>query len=271
MNTTPVRRRTRARELALQFLYAFEMRGEEAMSELDAFVDHHTKTGENAADDQVPSKDRLEIADYSRELVHGVHDHLEDLNRWIEHIARNWRLDRMAYLDRNILRIALYELLHQTEIPFKVVINEAIDIAKRFSTAQSGSFVNGILDRARVLIDDARAAADGTVPLAPEAGQEGKGAAAESSMRAVATPSSNELPGGTPVPRPGRRSQPPAERGPAPADAAEDAMPEAGEFPTAGDFPSQGESAEPGEDLADPAALPRPRRRRRRRRENTDS
>ena len=259
MMATPVRRRTRARELALQFLYAYEMRGEEAMPELDAFVEHHTKTGE-AATNEPPTKDRIEIADYARQLVRGVHDHLDEVNRWIEHIARNWRLDRMAYLDRNILRIALYELLHQSEVPFKVVINEAIDIAKRFSTAQSGSFVNGILDRARILIEKAREESGDTVPQAPAAGMEGQGAAESPTSRRLEDTSS-ELPEGAPVPRPARAGA--AEAAPA-ADASEAEDGEA--TPQSGEFPEQGENEFPrGEDLAEPAALPRPRRRRRRR------
>jgi transcription antitermination protein NusB len=166
MMAVPVRRRTRARELSLQFLYAYEMRGAEAMSELEAFIEHHTKTGEDHTVEGTP-RDRQEIADYAHKICLGVHDNLQDLNNWIEHIARNWRLERMAYIDRNVLRIALFELLHETEVPFKVVINEAIDIAKRYSTGQSGSFVNGILDRARVLIQDAQKQSQGGIAAPP--------------------------------------------------------------------------------------------------------
>ncbi len=156
-----MRRRTRARELALQFLYTYEMRGEDAMTDLGPFVEHHTKTGEaNEVEDESVGH-REEVANYADDIIRGVHDNLVDLNTWIEHIARNWRLDRMAYLDRNVLRIALYELLFQPDVPYKVVINEAIDMAKRYSTSQSGSFVNGILDRAAVLIKDARKKATG--------------------------------------------------------------------------------------------------------------
>ena len=259
MMATPVRRRSRARELALQFLYSYEMRGEESMADLDSFVEHHTKTGE-AATNEPPTKDRIEIADYARDLVRGVHDHLDEVNRWIEHIARNWRLDRMAYLDRNILRIALYELLHQSEIPFKVVINEAIDIAKRFSTAQSGSFVNGILDRARILIEQAREESGEQIPKAPAAGSAGLGAAPPDAEAA----SSTGLPPGAPVSRPSARKP---EAAGAEAGSDEEAMPSSGEFPAQGEteFPAAATPAEADEDLADPAALPRPRRRRRRR------
>ena len=237
------------------------------MEELDAFVDHHTKTGEAIAN-ELPGKERIEVADYARELVRGVHDHFNEVNRWIEHIARNWRLDRMAYLDRNILRIALYELLHQNEIPFKVVINEAIDIAKRFSTAQSGSFVNGILDRARVLIEDARANSAGEVPLAPAAGSAGLGAADPDAIRRL-DDQTQTLPEGAPIPRPARPVDPDAAASGDAAPASEEeeaAIPQVGEFPELGtpEFPA-------APDLADPAALPRPRRRRTVRRRRPDS
>ncbi|MBC8404582.1 MAG: transcription antitermination factor NusB [Planctomycetes bacterium] len=181
-----MRRRTRARELALQFLYTYEMRGEEAVADLVPFITHHTKIGANIAEDGLEqgthTGQRAEVASYAEEISRGVHDHMVELNNWIEHIARNWRLDRMAYLDRNILRIALYELLFQTDVPFKVVINEAIDMAKRYSTSQSGSFVNGILDRAAVLIKEARAKGTTSIPSAPADSSESasKLAAAES-------------------------------------------------------------------------------------------
>lgn len=156
----PLRRRTRARELALQFLYMLELRGGDAMDELIPFVDHHTKGSRD-------TKGRGEVAEFTLELGRGVVENREEIDTWIEAIARNWRLDRMAHLDRNILRIAIFELVFQSETPYKVVINEAIDIAKRFSTAQSGSFVNGILDRARVLIKESRAANEGH-PVPPK-------------------------------------------------------------------------------------------------------
>ncbi len=162
-----MRRRTRARELALQFLYTYEMRGEDAMTDLAPFIEHHTKTGDANTVQDSSASHRKEVADYAADIIRGVHDNLVDLNNWIEHIARNWRLDRMAYLDRNILRIALFELLFQPDVPFKVVINEAIDMAKRYSTSQSGSFVNGILDRAAVLIKEARKTGSTQPPAGP--------------------------------------------------------------------------------------------------------
>ncbi len=155
----PLRRRTRARELSLQFLYMLELSGESAMEELLPFVEHHTKGSRD-------TKGRGEVAEFTLALSRGVVENRREIDAWIEAIARNWRLDRMAHLDRNILRIAVFELVFQSDTPYKVVINEAIDIAKRFSTSQSGSFVNGILDRARVLIEESRKSTEGH-PLPP--------------------------------------------------------------------------------------------------------
>ena len=80
-------------------------------------------------------------------MVAGVGTHQEALDEVIVKASINWRLDRMPRVDRNVLRIAVFELLHTTETPVAVVINEAIEIGKRFGTEDSGSFINGILDR----------------------------------------------------------------------------------------------------------------------------
>ncbi|MBC8329936.1 MAG: transcription antitermination factor NusB [Planctomycetes bacterium] len=217
----PVRRRTRARELALQFLYTLELRGLEALGEVGEFVDHHTKRSPD-------SKGKPEVREYAIRLVHGVEERRDELNTWIERIAANWRLERMAHIDRNVLRLAVYELLYVPEVPFKVVINEAIDIAKRFSTSQSGSFVNGILDRARVLIESQRAdGAEHPVPPDPSAGP--AGSAASSSVDLLRQP-----PAPTPRPR-ARRARPDA----APARAASP-LPDPGALGDS-DAPSAGE------------------------------
>jgi transcription antitermination protein NusB len=252
MMAVPLRRRTRARELALQFLYAFEMRGEEAMSELEAFIEHHTKTGEDHTVEGTP-RDRQEIADYAHKICLGVHDNLQDLNNWIEHIARNWRLERMAYIDRNVLRIALFELLHETEVPFKVVINEAIDIAKRFSTGQSGSFVNGILDRARVLIQDAQTKGESGIPAPPSVVITEPAEMGELTQKRVMTadPSAEVR-----SPRPTRQRPAPSAEAEAPA--VSDSLEEE-DIPDPSEYPNQGNDIEP-------SMIPRPRRRRVRRR-----
>jgi len=82
-----------------------------------------------------------------KRLVQGVLEYFPQLDLLIEQYSENWRLDRINMIDRNILRIALFELLYCEEIPPKVTINEAIDLGKRFGSEDSGSFINGILDR----------------------------------------------------------------------------------------------------------------------------
>ena len=86
-------------------------------------------------------------------LVKGVLDHKAHIDTVIERYSSNWKMRRMACVDRNILRIAVYELLYSADIPAKVSINEAIDIGKRFGTPESGAFINGILDSIRMAID----------------------------------------------------------------------------------------------------------------------
>jgi N utilization substance protein B len=84
---------------------------------------------------------------FLKRLVLGVLEHGRELDRLIEQYLENWRLDRINMIDRNILRMALFELLYCEEIPPKVTINEAIDLGKRYGSEESGSFINGILDR----------------------------------------------------------------------------------------------------------------------------
>jgi len=130
-----VRKRTRARELALQFLYQWDQRGAEALDDLLPFI--------SAGDDDP------KVRDFARDLINGVIAKAAQIDRKIAAIAENWDIRRMAIIDRNVLRIATYELLYIADIPPKVSINEAIDLAKKFSTAESGAFVNGILDKIR--------------------------------------------------------------------------------------------------------------------------
>jgi N utilization substance protein B len=86
------------------------------------------------------------IMKFARELVVGTVDHVEEIDRLIQRHAEHWRLDRMATVDRNLLRLAIHEFLYNKETPKTVVINEAIEIARRFSTHESPQFINGILD-----------------------------------------------------------------------------------------------------------------------------
>ena len=134
-----MRVRTRGRELALQFLYALDLQGPDYRERLDGFLKDELggKPGE------------AEASDYARRLVDGVLLHRPAIDQLLTEAAQNWGLMRMAAIDRNALRIGCYEMLHESEVPTKVAINEAIELAKRYSTEQSGAFVNGILDRIR--------------------------------------------------------------------------------------------------------------------------
>lgn len=134
-----MRVRTRGRELALQFLFQMDFHDNEYRGELEAFLD--TELGEHPGS--------AEAKTYARRVVDGVHAHREDIDALIRSAAKNWELERMAAVDRNALRIGCWELLYAEDIPMRVAINEAIELGKRFSTDQSGAFVNGILDRIR--------------------------------------------------------------------------------------------------------------------------
>jgi len=127
--------RSQCREAALQFLYQAEFAGQRSAEDLSRFWGHFQKKGKTPA--------------YLQELVTGVAAHLEELDALIARYSEHWRLERMAAADRNLLRIAVYELLYQPAIPPKVVINEAVELAKRYGTEASGAFVNGLLDRIR--------------------------------------------------------------------------------------------------------------------------
>ncbi len=83
---------------------------------------------------------------FAERLVRGVHAERDGLDRAIAESAENWRVERMATVDRNVLRLAVYEMLHEPETPAVVVIDEAIEVGKRFGSEKSGAFINGILD-----------------------------------------------------------------------------------------------------------------------------
>lgn len=86
-------------------------------------------------------------------LVEGVHQFRDKIDRLIERYSDNWKISRMSGVDRNIMRVAIYELLYCNDIPPKVSINEAIDIGKKFGTEDSGAFINGIVDSIRISVE----------------------------------------------------------------------------------------------------------------------
>jgi N utilization substance protein B len=88
-----------------------------------------------------------EVRDFATQLVRGTADNLAKIDALIAEYSEHWKIDRMPAIDRNILRSAIYELLYRADIPPKVAINEAVELAKRFSTPDSGKFINGILDK----------------------------------------------------------------------------------------------------------------------------
>jgi N utilization substance protein B len=90
--------------------------------------------------------DDEEIRQFTRTLVLGYLEHSPDIREKLFPLIKNWTEDRLTVIDRNILRMACYELSYEEDIPFKVTINEAIDLGKKYSTKESGRFVNGILD-----------------------------------------------------------------------------------------------------------------------------
>lgn len=130
-----MRKRTQSREFALQILYQIDLNP----SEIDGILEDFWKTQKTVADP--------EVHEYTERLVRGAVGHLSELDITIERYAENWKIDRMAYVDRNILRLSTYELCHLEDIPVKVVINEAVELAKRFGEPDSSKFVNGILDK----------------------------------------------------------------------------------------------------------------------------
>ena len=93
-----------------------------------------------------PDETLKDAFDYARRLAVGVHGHMKEIDARIRSQADNWRLERMPPVDRNILRLAIYELEHENDVPKLVVLDEAVELAKRYGSEQSGRFVNGLLD-----------------------------------------------------------------------------------------------------------------------------
>ena len=124
--------RHRGRQIALQVLYQWDVAGISLEEALSGYLKHLNPP--------------LEAFAFARELVEGVRDKREILDEVISRYSRNWRLERMLATDRNILRLGTYELLFRPDIPPRVTINEAVELAKEFGTEDSPAFVNGILD-----------------------------------------------------------------------------------------------------------------------------
>lgn len=170
--------RHEAREWALQFLFQSEFNRAESLDEgFKLFWQHLDEadpscatetpprspppTGPASREDRMRAKARM----FAEELARGVISHHSEIDPLISQHAENWEIDRMGAVDRNAMRIATYEMLYRNDIPPVVSINEAVELAKAYSSIESGKFVNGILDRIRKGLD--RPARDANVPPLP--------------------------------------------------------------------------------------------------------
>jgi len=127
-------KRRKAREYALQILFQVDFTKKKIDSkDLEEFWSG--------------KKDGRNVKEFTEDLVRGTLNKIDEIDMMIERVTENWLLKRMAAVDRNILRFAAYEILYRKDIPSAVTINEAIEIAKKFSSAEAAPFINGILDR----------------------------------------------------------------------------------------------------------------------------
>lgn len=152
--------RRRARQFALMALYASDLGGRPVAASLagsgsvwDALIE-----GDGLEDLRVAEAEEIEFAE---RIANGVDERRAEIDRLIESCSTNWRLPRMPVVDRNILRMGAFELMHCEDIPATVSINEAVELAKRYGTADTKAFVNGIVDRmartlGRLLLDAPR-------------------------------------------------------------------------------------------------------------------
>ncbi len=131
-----MRKRTQSREFALQILYQTDISDGDVNEILAGFWEIRTDF-----------EDAKDVRAYTENLVKGTLQKIKEIDLVIERFAENWEMKRMAYVDRNILRLATYEMVYLEDIPIKVAINEAVELAKRYGEADSSKFVNGILDQ----------------------------------------------------------------------------------------------------------------------------
>jgi transcription antitermination factor NusB len=138
--------------MALQVLYQADLLGDGCLAEIEGTLRADGHPGE--------------VVDYAFALARGVREHRDAIDARLASAAQHWSVPRMAVVDRNVLRIGIEELLRHADVPPRVVINEAIELAKRFSTGASGAFVNGVLDRVRRDLE-----AEGLLAPAPPAAE----------------------------------------------------------------------------------------------------
>ncbi|MBW1616300.1 MAG: transcription antitermination factor NusB [Deltaproteobacteria bacterium] len=124
--------RRKDRQLALQLLFSIDINPTPIKKAIDNFMLYFANS---------------EPTDFFLQIVNGVSNSYSEINDLIKKASKNWTINRMSVIDRNILRMGIYELIYCEDIPAKVTINEAIDISKKFGTKDSGAFINGILDK----------------------------------------------------------------------------------------------------------------------------
>ncbi len=136
--------RRRSRELALQALFQLDVQGDAFESEIEPFL--------------IDSSDDREVREFARRLIYGAREQRGQIDALLNRLTERWSVDRMAIADRNILRMGIYQLAHCPDIPPRVAINEAIELGKRYSTAESSQFINGLLDAALRALGDGQKA-----------------------------------------------------------------------------------------------------------------
>ncbi|MCS7214670.1 MAG: transcription antitermination factor NusB [Thermodesulfovibrio sp.] len=136
-------KRRKAREYVLQFLYACDM-NENTKKVCD--YDFLQEEIEKFWDRNIEEKDP-DIKSFANQLIEGTIKYIDKIDNIIQRYAAKWNIDRILTIDKNILRFSIYEILYRPDIPYQVTINEAIEIAKKYSTRESSAFINGILDK----------------------------------------------------------------------------------------------------------------------------
>ncbi|MGB9594838.1 MAG: transcription antitermination factor NusB [Candidatus Poribacteria bacterium] len=128
-----MRKRTKARECALQMLYQADMTDSPIDEIIEKYWQYKTRTPD--------------VISFANDLFKGTYEHLEEIDKIISDYSEHWKISEMPVVDRNILRFAIYEIIYMDDIPPAATIDEAVELANRFSTPSSGKFVNGILDK----------------------------------------------------------------------------------------------------------------------------
>lgn len=146
-------KRRKGRQMAVQMLYQHDLGGASVSEILHSFQPNgyaeneaEGSTRKERVEEAVPVEELQGVLEYAARLLEGSTEHREEIDTLIASQAENWRLERMPAVDRNILRLAVYELLYEDDVPHLVVLDEAIELAKEFGSEQSGRFINGLLD-----------------------------------------------------------------------------------------------------------------------------